>query len=196
MLTAFSAMYKRPGTPQQILKALLADARRSKGIPTAEDQFAKLLVRATNMQNVKRRFALLRRARLWLIARNRGIELADRRRRGKQGGRPSKVGIHRPGPTLAQAIVSAAAKAVAEVPGLAADSRRRLVAATAKRIEGFSYSYSKLAKSDQKQRRDYIRKVLTQDGWFSSPIATFGLDHKRQGAQRKPPIEKIKRKLP
>jgi hypothetical protein len=168
LLTAFSILYKRPGTPPQVFAALVADAERPKGIPTSEDLFAEHLCRALRTQGKGRRFVSLRRARSWLIARNREVGLPRRREQGQKGGRPALGATENSGSALSEAVVLGAIRALAEVPMDVIVNKSRLVAAAAKRI-AVGYAYSTLSKPEQKNRRDYVRKLLTQNGWFDEP---------------------------
>jgi hypothetical protein len=169
LLAAYGKMIKRSGTPQQIYKTLLAD-RRKRALPvTPEDHFTDLLqsaVAISSPTNQKQGPDPLREAREWLIGRNRQLELEARRKRGARGGRPSNPGIGSQRAHLAQAIQTAAIKALAQVPGLATADGRRLVEATAKRITVPGYRYASLDKKAQKQRRDYVRKVLKAKKWL------------------------------
>lgn len=166
VLTAFGMMFNRQGAPLQVLKYLLKDAS-SKAIPVSgdESEFAYLASNAMRATNGVDRFQFLREAREWLVAQNRQIELTTRRKAGSKGGRPRARQVHTRKPNKAQAIMTAAVRAVAEVPRICEASPRRLVEATAKRSGG--RYYSQLEPRKQKNIRDYVRKVLTAEGWFS-----------------------------
>lgn len=166
LLTAFGMMFNRQGAPQQILKSLLEDVR-SKAIPVSgdESEFAYLASNAMRTTNGVDRSQFLREAREWLVAQNRHIELATRRKAGSAGGRPRTRQVHTRKPYKAQAIMTAAVRAFCEVPRICEASSRRLIEATAKRFAG--PNYSRLEPQKQKNIRDYVRKVLTAEGWFS-----------------------------
>lgn len=157
MVRAFASLYGRHEHTCQTFVGLMSSLR-ARGIPTTDEhRFASLLARAFSEARPQRRFLLLRRARRWLVAKHRELQLQVRSERGRRGGRGRRRGPARH-PTLLQSVVGAVALKT-DVTFLF-KTRRFVVEHIATAIPG----YRNLSPAQRKGRRDDVRKILTRIG--------------------------------
>lgn len=157
MIRAFALLYGRQESTSQTFLGLMSRLR-ARGIPTTEeDRFASLLARAIGEARPQRRFLLLRRARSWLVAKHRELQLQGRSERGRQGGRGRRRGAA-PRPTLLQSVIGAVARKTDVT--FPFKSQRFVVAHIAAATPG----YRNLSPAKQKDRRDNVRKILRRNG--------------------------------
>lgn len=157
MLTAFGCLNNVAIRTDLLFRLLVGAKNRPKGIPTPDDHFVDLLIRAEATSDVKRKFALLRQARMWLIELIGQVEIMRYRQRGLRGGRGRKSGTLQP--AIKHSVVHIANTAFKRFPELRGKSTRFIVRHVAEKISG----YSSLPPKEQKQWRDYVRKILADN---------------------------------
>jgi DNA-directed RNA polymerase specialized sigma24 family protein len=170
MLLAFARLNQSTQGILEIFQEIAGNSKKPKGIPTPEDYFADLLMKASTAADHRDRKLPLGHARSWLIRLFRETEIQKHRERGKRGGRGRRQGTVKP--TMCQAVVDLAKAEFKKNPELRSKKPSFIVHVVAAKIG----KYNKLDVLGKKRRRDYVRKILRANKLFqtkrsSTPLA-------------------------